>query len=111
MIFHKRAKMAKIALLGLALLALPLPAFSQSCALCYSQAASSGARMIAALRNGIFILIVPPMFLSVAITVLAYRRRNTYANYEFDTSDSDTPRGDWRNDISERGPAAHFQAA
>jgi hypothetical protein len=97
MIFQKRAGMAKVALLGVALLVLPLPAFSQGCALCYSQAASSGARMIAALRNGIFILIVPPMFLSVAITVLAYRRRNTYAydDDELDPSDSDIPNGDY----------------
>jgi hypothetical protein len=34
--------------------------FSQSCALCYTQAASAGARMIQALRSGILILIVPP---------------------------------------------------
>ena len=32
-------------------LAFPLPAFSQSCALCYTQAASSGARMIAGVEK------------------------------------------------------------
>ncbi len=32
---------------ALPILATSLPAFSQSCALCYTQAASSGARMIA----------------------------------------------------------------
>ncbi len=53
-----------IGLAGLAMLAAPLPAFSQSCALCYTQAASAGGRMIQALRSGILILIVPPTFMS-----------------------------------------------
>jgi hypothetical protein len=61
--------------LGLVMLALPRPAFSQSCALCYTQAASAGARMIHALRSGILVLIIPPMCLSVGITWLAYRKR------------------------------------
>lgn len=61
-----------------ALLFFSIPAFSQSCALCYTQAASSGARFMAALRNGIVVLIVPPMFMSVGITWLAYRRRNQF---------------------------------
>jgi hypothetical protein len=67
-----------IVLVGLVLLVVPLPAFSQSCALCYTQAASSGARMIAALRSGILILVIPPMFMSIGITVLAYRKRNQF---------------------------------
>jgi hypothetical protein len=55
-----------------------LPAFSQSCALCYTQAAASGARFIAALRGGILVLAIPPMFMSVGITVMAYRKRNQF---------------------------------
>jgi hypothetical protein len=55
-----------------------LPAFSQGCSLCYAQAASSGARFIAALRSGILVLVIPPMFISVGITVLAYRKRNQF---------------------------------
>jgi hypothetical protein len=55
-----------------------LPAFSQSCALCYTQASASGARFIAALRSGILVLVVPPMFMSVGITVMAYRKRNQF---------------------------------
>ena len=49
-----------VVLVALVMLSAPLPAFSQSCALCYTQAASAGARMIEALRSGILILIVPP---------------------------------------------------
>jgi hypothetical protein len=60
------------------MLAAPLPAFSQGCALCYTQAASAGARMIQALRSGILVLIIPPMFLSVGITVMAYRKRKQF---------------------------------
>ena len=66
------------ALLALVWLAAPLPAFSQSCALCYTQAASSGARMIEALRSGILILIVPPTLMSVAMIFIIYRKRNQF---------------------------------
>ena len=50
--------------------------YAQSCALCYTQAAGAGHRFIQGLRTGILVLIVPPMFMSVGITVLAYRKRN-----------------------------------
>lgn len=49
---------------------------AQSCALCYTQAAGAGHRFIQGLRTGILVLIVPPMFMSVGITWLAYRKRN-----------------------------------
>ncbi|HZR57807.1 MAG TPA: hypothetical protein VFA74_13110 [Terriglobales bacterium] len=67
-----------IAFVVLVMLAVPVPAFSQSCALCYTQAASAGARLIAALRSGILVLVIPPMFMSVGITVLAYKKRNQF---------------------------------
>jgi hypothetical protein len=52
--------------------------FAQSCSLCYTQAAASTARFIQALRSGILILMVPPMLMSIAFTVVAYRRRNEF---------------------------------
>jgi hypothetical protein len=64
------------ALLTLATLALPLPAFSQSCALCYTQAASAGARMIQALRSGILILIIPPTLGSLGMIFIVHHKRN-----------------------------------
>jgi hypothetical protein len=67
-----------IVLVALAMLAAPLPAFSQSCALCYTQAASAGARMIQALRSGILILIVPPTLMSVGMIFIVYRKRNQF---------------------------------
>jgi hypothetical protein len=63
---------------GLMLLFAPLGLFGQSCSLCYTQAAASTARFLQALRSGILILMIPPMFLSIAITVLTYRRRNEF---------------------------------
>lgn len=54
-------------LLALAALTMPLSAFSQSCALCYTQAASTGARMIQALKNGILILVIPPTLGSIGM--------------------------------------------
>jgi len=67
-----------IALIALVMLAAPLPAFSQSCALCYTQAASAGARMIEALRSGILILIVPPTLMSVGMIFIVYRKRHQF---------------------------------
>jgi hypothetical protein len=66
---------AKAAVVGALVLA-SNAAHAQSCALCYTQAAGAGHRFIQGLRTGILVLIVPPMFMSVGITVLAYRKRN-----------------------------------
>jgi hypothetical protein len=65
-----------IALAGLIILLAPVPAFAQSCALCYTQAASSGTRMIQALRSGILILIVPPTLGTIGVIFVMYRKRN-----------------------------------
>ena len=54
----------------------PSVAFAQNCALCYTQAASSGSRMIQALRSGILILIAPPTFMSMGLIFVCYRRRH-----------------------------------
>ena len=73
-----RRMLGPAAVVLLAVLLFSGSAFSQGCALCYTQAASSGSRMIHALRNGILILVIPPMFLSIGVTVLAYRKRNQF---------------------------------
>lgn len=66
----------RAALAGAFVLAANAACYAQSCALCYTQAAASGHRMIQGLRTGILVLIVPPMFMSVGITVLAYKKRD-----------------------------------
>jgi len=53
-------------------------AYAQGCTLCYTQAAAAAVRMIQALRGGILVLIIPPLFLSVGITVLAYGKRHQF---------------------------------
>ena len=63
-------------LLALAALALPLPAFSQNCALCYTQAASAGARMIQALKSGILILVIPPTLGSIGMIFVMRHKDN-----------------------------------
>ena len=70
------ARLALIVLAGVILFATPMPVFAQSCALCYTQAASSGGRMIQALKSGILVLIVPPTVMSVAMIFILYRCRS-----------------------------------
>jgi hypothetical protein len=65
-----------LGIFALLAVAAPVPVFSQSCALCYTQAASSGSKMIQALRSGILILIVPPTIGTVGLIFVVYRRTN-----------------------------------
>ncbi|MGB7848399.1 MAG: hypothetical protein WBL63_22490 [Candidatus Acidiferrum sp.] len=57
---------------------LPALTFAQNCALCYTQAAGSGSRMIVALRSGILILAIPPTLICAGITWMAYKKRNQF---------------------------------
>jgi len=80
------------------LIALPIllstsACYAQTCALCYTQAASSGSRIIQGLRSGILVLVIPPMFMSVGITVLAYKKRNQFNRNHSAQLDGD--RSDW----------------
>ena len=47
--------------------------------------------MIQGLRTGILVLIVPPMFMSVGITWLAYKKRNRTN----DVKESENSANDW----------------
>ena len=91
--FWKSIGISAIALAGLFLLFASLPASAQSCALCYTQAASSGSRMIQALKSGILILIAPPTFMSVGLIFICYRKRNQTRETSADESDRD-----WTNE-------------
>lgn len=82
-----------ITLAGLILLLAPVRAHAQSCALCYTQAASSGSRMIQALKSGILILIAPPTFMSIGLIFVCYRKRNQ-------TRDTDEPEHEWKQEDS-----------
>ena len=80
---ERRLRLTGIVLLGLEMAMLSPPAFSQSCSLCYTQAASSGHRMIEALRSGILVLIVPPTLMWLVIALILYRKRNQYRHVDF----------------------------
>jgi hypothetical protein len=69
-------------LIGLAMVAWAAPAYSQNCALCYTQASSSGSRMIEALRSGILVLIIPPTLMWLVIAAIAYAKRNQFKQAE-----------------------------
>ena len=75
-----------------AVFGVPLPAFSQSCSLCYTQAASAGTRMIQALQSGILILIVPPTVMSVFMIFVVYRKRNQFRQGGAPASNRNWPR-------------------
>lgn len=69
--------------------------FGQGCALCYTQAAGSGAKMIQALKSGILVMMFPPMGICVFLTILGYKKRNRFHSLDSDESVA-----------SERGPNA-----
>src|ERR1700723_3678295 len=91
-------KILRIAMVlaGLVILLTPVPASAQSCALCYTQAASSGARMIQALKSGIIVLIAPPTLMSVGVIFVCYRKRNQ--TMKDDPNESER---DWKTDDAE----------
>jgi hypothetical protein len=93
-------KILRIAMVlaGFVMLLMPLSASAQSCALCYTQAASSGARMIQALKSGILILIAPPTLGSIGVIVVLYRKRHQVRRTGSDGEDEfsgDECREDW----------------
>ena len=85
------SRRAKLALTSAVVVISSAASYAQSCALCYTQAAGSGHKFIQGLRTGILVLIVPPMFMSVGITVLAYRKRNRTNNLQ----ESQKSNNDW----------------
>lgn len=98
MTLWRRIGILGIALAALILLVAPMPVFAQSCALCYTQAASSGARMIQALRSGILILIVPPTLGTIGVICVMYRKRNQVRGTESEDGWNTEPGNGWSKD-------------
>jgi len=84
----KTFRYVALAFVALVILLAPLPMFSQSCSLCYTQAASSGTRMIQALKSGILVLIVPPTLASVGLIFVVHRKSNEVRCTEEESKDS-----------------------
>ena len=82
---------AKLALTSALVFATNAACYAQSCALCYTQASMAGHRFVQGLKTGILVLIVPPMFMSVGITILAYKKRNRTN----DQKESQKSQNDW----------------
>ena len=87
----KKFLMIAIVVAGLFVIVAPVSAFGQSCALCYTQAAASGSRMIQALKSGILILITPPTLGSIGVICVMYRKRNQVRS----TESGSESRQDW----------------
>jgi hypothetical protein len=92
--YWKSPEILAVAFAGLVFLLTPHLASAQSCALCYTQAASSGARMIQALKSGILILIAPPTFMTVGVIFVCYRKRNQTRKDAGEGSDREWQSGD-----------------
>jgi hypothetical protein len=68
-------RMATLALICAALAAVLAPhAVAQGCAMCYQNAAASGAKGQAALRHGILILLIPALGIFGSILAVTFRR-------------------------------------
>jgi hypothetical protein len=91
-----RKSITMLAIAAAAFLLLAPHAIAQSCALCYTQAASSGARMIQALKSGILILIAPPTLMTIGAILVCYRKRNQTR------TDNDDEDFDWHKDESSK---------
>jgi hypothetical protein len=77
MTLHKTIQNVAFAVLSTLILAFTVSsAVAQGCAMCYQNAAASGAAGRAALRHGIFVLLLPAVSLFLGVFVLIYRRRN-----------------------------------
>jgi len=82
----KTATWVRVALFATGMVCVSLPLWGQGCALCYTQAASAGARFVQALRSGILVLIFPPMAICIGITVMSYKKRNHFRQGDGDRS-------------------------
>jgi hypothetical protein len=96
-----------IALAAVIVLLSPVPAFAQSCALCYTQAAASGSRMIQALKSGILILIAPPTFMTIGLIFVCYRKRHQTRDNDGGESDREWNRERKNNDPSGDTSSSH----
>ena len=85
---ESRLRLARFGLAALILSLTAVPALCQNCSLCYTQAAASGARMIAALQSGILILVIPPTLASVGMIFVVHHKRNQVRRAE-DVPDPD----------------------
>jgi hypothetical protein len=64
--------------LTIAVLVGPAALHAQGCPMCYQNAAAAGPRTIHALNTGILILMFPPALITLGISYLAFKKRNSF---------------------------------
>ena len=84
----KKCRYVAMIFVALVILLAPLPMFSQSCSLCYTQAAASGSRMIQALKSGILVLIIPPTLASIGLIFVVRNKSSEVRCLEEGSKDS-----------------------
>ena len=75
---HRVARWVAGLAIAMAGLAIAHPVLAQGCALCYNTAAAAGVRGVAALRNGILILMIPPVIIFGVVCFFTLRGRNRF---------------------------------
>jgi hypothetical protein len=55
--------------------------------MCYNSAAAAKASAIQALKQGILILLIPPLAMFIGIFVLAFRRRNRFNEHQLEAGE------------------------
>jgi len=63
------------AVMAFAILVFSTMSWAQGCAMCYNSAAAARASAIHALKQGIVVLLAPPLAMFIGIFALAFRRR------------------------------------
>jgi len=72
--FLKRLLFAVLFLLS------PAALYAQGCAACYQSAAASGPRSIHALKQGILILMIPPVLITGLFAFITFRKRDQFTD-------------------------------
>lgn len=96
-----KLRLVILALGGLIVLLTAPSAFSQNCALCYTQAASAGGRVIEALRSGILILIIPPTLGTIGMIFLVHHKRNQFRDTNLEAVSDSQETGQRSSDSAE----------
>ena len=89
---------------GLVALSTSTVAWAQSCPLCYRAAAASKAGALQALRSGVLILMIPPVLIFGAVTMMAVRGRDRF-------NEQDTAPGELPIDETALEPMMHPEAS
>jgi hypothetical protein len=90
-----------------AMLSVTMPAWAQGCPFCYNAAAATKAGGLRALRNGILILMIPPVLIVGVVCIMAIRSRDRYRD---DSAADSTAPDDVERDLPEAGGYAESPA-